>query len=275
MDLDGVHSYERASSRRQLHDTSGATRLVAGGTALFSAPLTGPSRLVGLSAMGWPAVDLRDDGLVIAATCSIRELEHRVASWGDFGRVVRCCADALAAGPGVQSRATVGGNICGASPAAAMVALGAATEMTALIWRPDGGERRLPVTDLVAGSGVTTLRPGEVLRSLTVSVAALGATYAVRRVSKTPDARTAALVIGTRWPDPSVRRTVSVTGAVAVPRVLEFDSYTNPLLAHDLVAGWPAQVWLDDTDGSARWRRGVTLTFVRDVLTGMADSGGA
>ena len=265
MDLDGARSYERATSRHQLHHTAGSTRLVAGGTALYAIPLTTPSRLIGLSGMNWPAVELSDSGLDIAATCSIRELRQRVPQ-SSFGYLVRCCADALAAGPGVQSRATIGGNICGALPAAAMVALGAATDMTALIWQPDGGQRTLPVTELVAGAGVTTLRPGEVLRSLTVTTAALDATYAVRRVSLTPDARSATLVIGTRWPRPSVRRTVSVTGAVAAPRVLELNSATT-----DVVAGWPLRVWLDDTDGSARWRRGVTLAFVGDILDEMAD----
>lgn len=265
MDLDGALSYERAADRRRLHEAAGSARLVAGGTALFAAPLTGRSHLLGLSGMNWPAVEFSDDGLVIAATCSIRELERSVPE-GGFGHLVRRCTDALAAGSGVQSRATVGGNICGALPAAAMVALGAATEMTALVWQPDGTDTMVPVTDLVAGAGVTTLQPGEVLRSLSVGTAALAATHAVRRVSMTPDARTAALVIGTLWPDASARRTVSVTGAVAVPQVMEFDPTASPDDGADAVAEWPTAVWLDDTDGSAQWRRGVTIAFVRDVL---------
>lgn len=275
MDLDGVHTYERATTRSRLHDIAGDTRLVAGGTALFSAPMTTPTRLVSLSGMNWPALQFNDDGLVIAATCTIRELERGVTATGGFAHLVRCCADALAAGPGVQSRATVGGNICGALPVAAMLALGAATEMTALVWQPGGGQRRLPVADLVAGPGVTTLRPGEVLRAVTVSPAALEASYTVRRVSMTPDARTATLVIGTRWPGPAGRRTVSVTGAVAVPVIIEFDSRTTPDAGAEVVAGWPATGWLDDTDGSARWRRGVTIAFVRDVLVAMAAQAGA
>lgn len=270
MDLDGVHTFDRATSRHQLHDTTASARLVAGGTALFSAPLTGSTHLISLSGMAWPALQFSDDGLVIAATCSIRELPRGVPSPDGFRYLVRCCVDALAAGPGVQARATVGGNICEALPAAAMVALGAATDMTALIWQPDGGQRTVPVTELVADAGVTTLRPGEVLRSLTVGRAALEATYAVRRVSMIPDARSAALVIGTRWPGPPGRRTVSVTGAVAVPMTVELDSRSSPDEGADAVAGWPAHVWLDDTDGSARWRRGVTIAFVRDVLVQMA-----
>jgi carbon-monoxide dehydrogenase medium subunit len=65
----------------------------------------------------------------------------------------------------VRSRATMGGNLCNASPAAdsvpAMIAAGA----IASIEGPNG-RRELPVQDIPAGPGKTTLAPGELLVSL-------------------------------------------------------------------------------------------------------------
>ncbi|AQA05734.1 hypothetical protein BVC93_28970 [Mycobacterium sp. MS1601] len=275
MDLDGVHDYQRATMRHQLHDTDASVRLIAGGTALFGAPLPGSTRLVSLRSMSWPALESHDGELVIAATCSIRELARGCVDGGvSFRHLVHRCVDALAAAPGVHSRATVGGNICGASPAAAMVAFGAATDATALIWQPDGGQRRVSVIDLVVAPGVTTLQPGEVLRSVRVSAEALRATYEVRRVSLTPDARTAALVIATRWTDPPGRCTVSVTGAVATPQVVQLEPSAAPAMAAAEVAAWPDEVWLHDTDGSAPWRRAVTCAFVRDAVARLQDGDG-
>lgn len=65
----------------------------------------------------------------------------------------------------VRSRASMGGNLCNASPAAdsvpAMMAVGA----MASIEGPDG-RREIPVQDVPAGPGKNTLRPGELLVSL-------------------------------------------------------------------------------------------------------------
>ena len=65
----------------------------------------------------------------------------------------------------VRSRASVGGNLCNASPAAdsvpAMMAVGA----VASIEGPDG-RRELPVKDLPVAPGKTSLAPGELLVSI-------------------------------------------------------------------------------------------------------------
>jgi carbon-monoxide dehydrogenase medium subunit len=67
----------------------------------------------------------------------------------------------------VQGRASAGGNLCNGSPAAdsvpAMIAAGA----TALLAGPNG-RRELPVEQVPAGPGRTTLKPGEILVSFTL-----------------------------------------------------------------------------------------------------------
>ncbi len=65
----------------------------------------------------------------------------------------------------IQGRATLVGNLCNGSPAAdsvpGLVAAGAMAEITG----PDGG-RVVPVADIPAGPGRTTLQPGEVISAL-------------------------------------------------------------------------------------------------------------
>jgi xanthine dehydrogenase FAD-binding subunit len=74
-------------------------------------------------------------------------------------------------GTAVQSRASLGGNLCNASPAAdsspALIALGAR-----LVIGSSSGTREIPVEELFAGPGQNTLRAGEIL--LQVKVPPLG-----------------------------------------------------------------------------------------------------
>jgi CO/xanthine dehydrogenase FAD-binding subunit len=61
------------------------------------------------------------------------------------------CANALLASFKVWNAATVGGNVAVGLPAGAMTALLATLDATAVVWTADGGERRVPVADLVVG----------------------------------------------------------------------------------------------------------------------------
>jgi CO/xanthine dehydrogenase FAD-binding subunit len=66
----------------------------------------------------------------------------------------------------VQGRASAGGNLCNASPAADSVPALVAAGVVANIVGPKG-KRSVPVEKFNAGPGKTTLKPGEILVSLT------------------------------------------------------------------------------------------------------------
>lgn len=80
----------------------------------------------------------------------------------------------------IQNRATVGGNLCNASPAAdtvpALIAVGAECVIAG-----SGGRRTLPVTDFVTGPGTTVLGADELLVELVVPAIAVGTADAYLR----------------------------------------------------------------------------------------------
>lgn len=75
-------------------------------------------------------------------------------------------------GAQIQNRATVGGNLCNASPAAdgvpALLSLDAEVELASL-----GGVRRLPLEAFVLGNRRTARRPDELLTAIRIPAAAL------------------------------------------------------------------------------------------------------
>ncbi|MDO9357255.1 MAG: FAD binding domain-containing protein, partial [Solirubrobacteraceae bacterium] len=164
-------------------------RFLAGGSWIFSEPQIGTTRLIDLTGLGWPSVAVGEDGLELAATCTLAEVarlsESAAASNWPALRLARECCEALRGSFKVWNVGTVGGNLCCALPAGPMTSLTAALDGHCLVWLPDGGERTVPVMDLVTGDGTTSLAPGEVIRSITIPARTLRQTTAFRQGSLT------------------------------------------------------------------------------------------
>ena len=71
------------------------------------------------------------------------------------------------ASPPVRSRATIGGNLCNASPAADLAPPLLVHEALAVVAGP-GGERRIAIADLLTGPGSTALGPCEIVTTIVV-----------------------------------------------------------------------------------------------------------
>jgi CO/xanthine dehydrogenase FAD-binding subunit len=254
MDLHTVAAVRRARDRADLAGLGPDTAVLAGGTWLYSDPQVHLRELVDLTGLGWPALTATDDGLEIAATCTLAEL----VAYGI--PLFRQCAQALVGSFKVWNVATVGGNICLALPAGPMTSLCAALDGVAVVWTPDGGERRVPVTAFVVGDRRTVLAPGEVLRAVHLPAAALRARIAYRRASLSPEGRSGSLVIG-RVDDTGFVLTVTA----ATDRPYRFTFPTVPAAAELAAALDFIRVWFDDPHGAPDWRRAVTGLLAQEI----------
>jgi len=95
----------------------------------------------------------------------------------------------LIASPQIRNMATIGGNVCNASPAGDMILPLIVYGARARAWSLSGGEaasRDVMVQDLFSGPGATVLEPGELLGSLHVPLPADGFKAAFRKFRRRP-----------------------------------------------------------------------------------------
>ena len=146
---------------KALASASGPARIVAGGTDLLLDLQQGRHQplhtLVDISAI--PALtklNIQDDALFIGAGVTHAQLEASPLVRTHALALAEACA--LIGGPQVRNVATLGGNVAHALPAAdgtiALAALDAQAEVACF-----GETRRLPLLDLFAGPGASTLDP--------------------------------------------------------------------------------------------------------------------
>jgi CO/xanthine dehydrogenase FAD-binding subunit len=156
-----------------LADQRGKVKLLAGGTDLIVQMRTGaqtPELVIDVKQV--PELNsllLSDTGLKIGAAVSCRTVcgNSRVAS--TYPALIDSAS--LIGGIQIQGRASIGGNLCNASPSAdsipALIVLGAVA-----VIRNTSGERTLPVEEFCTGPGTNTLAGDEVLVSLKLPVVA-------------------------------------------------------------------------------------------------------
>jgi CO/xanthine dehydrogenase FAD-binding subunit len=149
-----------------LADAGGTARVLAGGTDLLihmRAGRVAPALLVDIKRIPeLRALEPCDGGWRIGAAVTGMELiEHEpfAAAWPGIVDGVRMIGSIQ-----VKGRATLGGNLCNASPAAdgvpGLIAAGALVALAG-----PAGRREVPVEQIATGPGRTCLAPGEILLS--------------------------------------------------------------------------------------------------------------
>src|SRR5471030_600361 len=215
MDLNTITEIAHPQKRSQLPVWTAGDAWLAGGTWLFSEPQVHLTRLVDLTGLKWPALTIGANGLSIAATCTVAQLDALACppDWLASPLINQCCRSFLASFK-IWKTATVGGNLCMSLPAGPMIALTAALEGVCTIWKADGSEQRVSVADFVTGNQQNVLASGDLLRQIDIPIAALKRRSAFRQISLTPVGRSAALLIG------SIRDeglALTVTGSTVKP----------------------------------------------------------
>jgi CO/xanthine dehydrogenase FAD-binding subunit len=265
MDLNTVTEIGRPVNRGDLGPWRSGDAWLAGGTWLFSERQPSLTRLIDLTGLGWPALEVETSGLRIGATCTLATLAAAELPTGwHAAPLFRQCCRALLGSFKIWSAATVGGNLCMALPAGPMTALTTALDGVCTIWTPKAGERSVSAIDFVRGPQQNALTPGELLRAIDLPVASLRNRSAFRQISLTPMGRSAALLIGTLSPAGGFN--VTVTAAIRRPFRLDFKEIpAQAELRLAVERTIPDAMYYDDLHGSPDWRRHMTLRFAEQI----------
>jgi carbon-monoxide dehydrogenase medium subunit len=142
-------------------------RVLAGGTDLliqFRAGVRQPSAFIDVKLIPeLVEIAVREDGVRIGASTPATAIcEHALVKqwWPGLIEAVH-----LIGSTQIQGRASIGGNLCNASPAADSVCALIVNRAVCLIAGP-GGERRVPVEQFCLSPGRTVLQPGELLTAV-------------------------------------------------------------------------------------------------------------
>ncbi len=181
MRLGEYHKPTTLAEALRLREATPGARFIAGGTDLWVRMRQGreaPPALVSLRAVRELSALDPGDPARIGAGVTLSELAKHERIRGRFPALVEA---ALAMGS-VQIRnvATVGGNLCNASPAAdlapALLSYDARVEI-----RSASGRREIPLACFFAGPGRTSLAPGELLAAVLIPSPGPGARAAFLR----------------------------------------------------------------------------------------------
>jgi CO/xanthine dehydrogenase FAD-binding subunit len=271
MNLNTITKVKRPVATDEIPRWQEGYAYLAGGTWLFSTPQIATHTLVDLETLRWPALTLSPDGLEIAATCTIAELEQfqAPANW-TAAPLLKLCCHALLMSFKIYNAATVGGNICMSLPAGAMISLTAALEGVYTLWPQAGKPREVSALDFVTGNHMNVLQPGELLRSIHLPASALEKRFAFRRNSLTHLGRSAALIVGTRSQTGDDLK-LTITAATAKPVQLSFDRAPSAdALHHAIEDAVKAEDWFDDVHGSAPYKRHLTYYYAEQIRAELA-----
>ena len=266
MDLNTITEVVRPPDAEAVKNWPNGYAWLAGGTWLFSEPQVTTHTLVDIESFNWPSLVTKPEGLEVAATCKVIELNQYTPppEWEAAKLFPKCCRAFLASFK-IWNEATVGGNIVMSLPAGPMISLTAALEGVCQLWPRNGPPHEVPVADFVTGNHANVLAPGELLRSIFLPASALRKKYAFRRFTLTHLGRSEALLFGTRCPDRG-EFVLTVTASTLRPVQLRFENVpTAETLRSTLDQAAPFELYLDDVHGSPAHRQHLTYFFAEQI----------
>ena len=273
MDLHTVNRVRRPARAEEIESWEAGFAWLAGGTWLFSESQPDLHTLIDLESLGWPSLQASDEGLEIASTCRVAELDRFAAKdrpdWAAVSLFRQCCRSFLSSFK-IWNEATVGGNICMSLPAGPMISLAAALEGVCTLWPRGGDPRRVPVVEFVTGNHHNVLAPGELLRSILLPAHALRKMFAFRRFSLTHLGRSEVLLIGTRGPEQG-EFLLTITAATVRPVQLRFEGVPAAEgLKRAIDDAVPVGLYLDDVHGSPAHRKHLTYYFAEQIRSDLS-----
>jgi len=242
------------------------------GARQYQATLLNIRRIEGLGGIEATSGEVR-----IGATTTVSEI-RRSATLADVAPVLVEAAERFASDQ-IRNAASLGGNLCNASPAGDMapplLVLDASVELAC--WR-DGSvqTRRVPLERFFVGPGKTARRPEELLTAVVFDRPAAGFVGRFRKSGPRPalEISTVSTALGARIADGRLHDVRVAMGSVAPTplraRHVEAALEGNPLDAAAIAAAVAATAEdvkpIDDVRASAWYRSHLARVFVEEVL---------
>lgn len=273
--------YIRADSLQQatelLMDSAKGARPLLGGTDVFvqmrdgglkTTLLVDLKHLPGLDAIEFSA----ERGLRIGAAATMNAIARHPAVREKYPLLAEAVNSV--ASYQLRNRATLGGNLCNASPAADTAPAMLVFEAS-LIAHGEKGERAIPVADFFKGPGENALRKGEFLIRIEIPVPPVGSKGRYLKLGRNTEGDLAivgAAVMG--YPDPSTSSGYGFRVALAsvaptpirVPaaeKILADSPISDDIIDQAAQAALAACKPIDDVRASARYRREMVGVFTR------------
>jgi carbon-monoxide dehydrogenase medium subunit len=255
-------------------------RLLMGGTDLFVQMRDGvlaPDIVIDVKALpGMTAIHFDPAiGLQIGAAVNMNALAAHPAAKAHYPLLVQ--AVATVASYQLRTRATMGGNLCNASPAADTVPAALVLGAQCVVWGPNG-ERVIPVNDFFLGVRKTALQPGEFLTRIDIPLPPEG--WAGRYIKLGRNAGGDLAIVGVAvmaYPDNSTasgyRFRMALASVAPTPirvpaaeTLLAAQPITTERLVQAALEAQAAAKPIDDLRGSARYRKAMVRNLAQRAL---------
>jgi len=254
-------------------DTRPGARLICGATDLgldVTKKYTAFASLISLQAIAELArIEVTEDGLQVGATVNLADLEHVCADeCPPITRILRYFGARQ-----IKNRATIGGNLCNASPIGDLAPVLLALNAT-LVARGSKGAREIPIAEFFTGYRKTALQPGEILARIDIPNVAKNTRVGAYKVSRRRELDISAVAAG-------IAVELDCQGNIAAARIGFGGMAATPARARSVEASLIGKPWaqetfdqaagllandftpIDDHRSSAWYRRTVAANLIR------------
>jgi aerobic carbon-monoxide dehydrogenase medium subunit len=214
----------------------------------------------------------KERGLDVGALCSLRSIERAEGVRQNYPALFE--AVRLVGSVQIRNMATIGGNLCNASPAAdtAPPLLAFDVRLTAA---NEDGKRSIPIGEFFLGPGRTALRPGEILTGVHFDPPSGGTRSAFGKLGRTPtDISKVSAAVMLRSHRGVCEEVRIALGAVASTPIrtkgaeglLQGQQISNELVEKVARRSSEEARPIDDIRSTARWRKEAIKYLVRSLL---------
>lgn len=224
--------------------------------------------------------DEKDGELILGSCCRLADLMEHQATPGLLKRIIGSMAS-----PGVRNLATLGGNICNASPAGDtlpyLYAMGARLRLESV-----SGDRELGISEFLTGPGQTALADDEILTAVILPKDLFNRDCYEKVAPRRANALTKVSFLGMAQKDDQSLSDLRLAFGAVGPTVVRSGDLEKKLLQAWQTSqggGWPGQVLqemlaaygdiirpIDDQRSSATYRKQAALGLLRDFLENLA-----